>query len=126
MSMRTPLAQVRGLGSAKAGAHHWWAQRLSAIALVPLALWFVASLISVASADYATAVAWLGSPVNSALLVLFIGAAFYHAQLGMQVIFEDYVTTHWLQVTSIILVRFLAILLAVISIIAVLRTAWGS
>ncbi len=124
--MRTPLAQVRGLGSAKAGAHHWWAQRLSAIALVPLALWFVASLVSVASADYATAVAWLGSPLNSALLVLFIGAAFYHAQLGMQVIFEDYVSTHWLQVTSIILVRFLAILLAVISIIAILRTAWGS
>ncbi len=126
MSMRTPLAQVRGLGSAKAGAHHWWAQRLSAIALVPLFLWFVASLASIATADYATAVAWMGSPLNSALLVLLIGATFYHAQLGIQVVFEDYISTHWLQVTSIILVRFLAILLAVVSIIAVLRIAWGS
>ncbi len=125
MSMRTPLAEVRGHGSAKAGAHHWWAQRLSAVALVPLFLWFVASLVSVGTADYETAVAWLRSPWNSALLVLLIGATFYHAQLGMQVVFEDYISTHWLQVTSIILVRFLAILLAVVSVIAVLRIAWG-
>ncbi len=125
MSMRTPLAQVRGHGSAKAGAHHWWAQRLSAIALVPLFLWFVASLVAIGAADYATAIAWMRSPLNSALLVLLIGAMFYHAQLGMQVVFEDYISTHWLQVTSIILVRFLAILLAVVSIIAVLRIAWG-
>ena len=126
MSMRAPLARVRGHGSAKEGAHHWWAQRLSAIALVPLFLWFVASVTSVGSADYATAVAWIGSPWNSALLVLLIGAIFYHAQLGMQVVFEDYISTHWLQVTGIILVRFLALLLAAVSIIAVLRTAWGS
>ncbi len=125
MSMRTPLAQVRGHGSAKAGAHHWWAQRLSAIALVPLFIWFVASLVAVGTADYATAIAWMRSPLNSALLVLLIAAMFYHAQLGMQVVFEDYISTHWLQVTSIILVRFLAILLAVVSIIAVLRVAWG-
>jgi succinate dehydrogenase / fumarate reductase membrane anchor subunit len=126
MSMRAPLAQVRGHGSAKTGAHHWWAQRLSAIALVPLFLWFVVSLAAVATADYATAVSWISSPLNSALLVLLIGATFYHAQLGMQVVFEDYISTHWLQVASIVLVRFLAILLAVVSIIAVLRTAWGS
>jgi succinate dehydrogenase / fumarate reductase membrane anchor subunit len=126
MSMRAPLAQVRGTGSAKSGAHHWWAQRLSAIALVPLFLWLVASLVSVATADYAVAVAWARSPLNSALLILLIGAMFYHAHLGMQVVFEDYISTHWLQVASIILVRFLAILLAVVSIIAVLRAAWGS
>lgn len=126
MSMRAPLARVRGHGSAKSGAHHWWAQRLSAIALVPLFLWFVASMAAVATADYATAVSWIGSPWNSALLVVLIGAIFYHAQLGMQVVFEDYISTHWLQVASIIVVRFLAILLAAVSIIAVLRTAWGS
>jgi len=126
MSMRTPLAQVRGTGSAKAGAHHWWAQRLSAVALVPLFLWFVASLVTVGTADYATAKHWLGSPWNSALLILLIGATFYHAQLGLQVVFEDYIAKHWLQLTSIILVRFLAMLLAVVSIIAVLRVAWGS
>jgi len=125
MSMRNPLAKVRGHGSAKAGAHHRWAQRLSAIALVPLVLWFVASLATVATADYATAVAWLGSPWNSALLILLIGAIFYHAQLGMQVVFEDYISGHWLQVTSIIVVRFLAFLLAAVSIIAVLSIALG-
>jgi succinate dehydrogenase / fumarate reductase membrane anchor subunit len=123
--MRAPLAHVRGHGSAKSGAHHWWAQRLSAVALIPLLLWFVASLTSVATADYATAVAWLGSPWRSALLILLIGAIFYHAQLGMQVVFEDYISTHWLQVASIVLVRFLAFLLAAVSIIAVLRIALG-
>jgi len=125
MSMRAPLAKVRGLGSAKAGAHHWWGQRLSAIALVPLFLWFIASLASISTANYESAVAWLSSPWNSGLLILLIGAIFYHAQLGMQVVFEDYISTHWLQVASIILVRFLAALLAVVSIIAVLRVAWG-
>jgi succinate dehydrogenase / fumarate reductase, membrane anchor subunit len=126
MSMRAPLARVRGHGSAKSGAHHWWAQRLSAIALVPLVLWFVASMVALTTAEYATAVSWISSPWNSALLVVLIGAIFYHAQLGMQVVFEDYISTHWLQVASIIVVRFLAILLAAVSIIAVLRTAWGS
>lgn len=125
MSMRAPLAQVRGDGSAKSGAHHWWGQRLSAIALIPLFLWFVASLAAVATADYATAIAWIGSPWNSALLILLIVATFHHAHLGMQVVFEDYVHAHWLQMTSIILVRFISVLLAAVSIIAVLRTAQG-
>ncbi len=125
MNMRAPLARVRGHGSAKAGAHHWWAQRLSAIALVPLFLWFVASLVFVATADYATAKEWVSSPYNSALLILLIGALFYHAQLGMQVVFEDYVSTPWLQVASIILVKFLALLLAVVAIVAVLSIALG-
>jgi len=129
MNMRAPLAQVRGHGSAKSGAHHWWAQRLSAIALVPLFLWFVASLVFIATADYTTAAEWVRSPYNSALLILLIGALFYHAQLGMQVVFEDYISTPWLQVASIILVKFLAMLLAVVAIVAVLsialRTASG-
>lgn len=126
MNMRAPLARVRGHGSAKSGAHHWWAQRLSAIALVPLLLWFVASLVFIATADYTTAAQWVRSPYNSALLILLIGALFYHAQLGMQVVFEDYISTPWLQVASIILVRFLAMLLAVIAIVAVLSIALGT
>lgn len=125
MSMRTPLAQVRGHGSAKAGAHHWWAQRLSAVALIPLFIWFVVSLVCIATADHAKAVEWVRSPYNSALLILLLGALFYHAQLGMQVVFEDYISTHWLQVASIVVVRFLAMLSAVVSIVAVLRIAWG-
>jgi len=126
MNMRAPLARVRGHGSAKSGAHHWWAQRLSAIALVPLFLWFVASLVVVATADHTTAVDWVRSPYNSTLLILLIGALFYHAQLGMQVVFEDYISTPWLQVASIILVKSLAMLLAVIAIVAVLSVALGT
>jgi len=126
MSMSTPLARARGTGSAKYGVHHWWAQRLSAIALVPLFLWFVASMTAVATADYASAVAWLRSPLNSSLLALLIGGSFYHAQLGMQVVFEDYISIHWLQVTCIILVKLLSLLLAVVSVVAVMSTAWGS
>jgi succinate dehydrogenase / fumarate reductase membrane anchor subunit len=125
MSMRTPLARVRGNGSAKSGAHHWWGQRLSAIALVPLLLWFMASLTTATTMEYATAVEWMHCPWNSTLLILMIGAMFYHAQLGLQVVFEDYISSHWLQVTSIILVRFLAFVLAVVSIIAVLSIALG-
>jgi succinate dehydrogenase / fumarate reductase, membrane anchor subunit len=125
MSMRTPLARVRGHGSAKSGAHHWWGQRLSAIALVPLLLWFIASLTTATTMEYATAVEWMSCPWNSTLLILMIGAMFYHAQLGLQVVFEDYISSHWLQVTSIIAVRFLAFLLAVVSIIAVLSIALG-
>lgn len=125
MSMRTPLAQVRGHGAAKSGAHHWWAQRLSAAALVPLTLWFVVSLITATTADYTAAVEWVSSPLNAGLLILLIGATFYHAQLGMQVVFEDYISSPWLLVASIFLVKLLALLLAVVAIVAVLRVVTG-
>ena len=125
MTLRTPLAQVRGLGSAKEGPHHWWAQRLTAVALVPLFLWFVASVAAVGTADYAAAVDWLRSPINATLLILLIVALFHHAQLGMQVVFEDYIHTEWVKVASIVLMRFIAIALAVVSAVAVLRVAIG-
>jgi succinate dehydrogenase / fumarate reductase membrane anchor subunit len=125
MNLRTPLARVRGLGSAKEGPRHWWAERLTALALIPLFLWFVAAVVSIGTADYAVAREWLRSPLNAALLLLLIVTMFHHAQLGMQVIFEDYVHTEWLKVTSIVLVRFTAITLAVVCVIAVLRVAMG-
>ena len=83
---RTPLGQVRGLGSAKEGSHHWWVQRLTAVALVPLSLWFVVSLISLSQADYPSVVAWLSSPLVTVLLLCLIWALFHHAQLGIQVV----------------------------------------
>ena len=82
MRHRTPLSRARGLGSAKSGTHHWWMQRLTAVALVPLSLWFIASLIMVVTADHETAVEWLQSPVVAILLCAFVVAAFYHGQLG--------------------------------------------
>ena len=125
-TLRTPLAHVRGLGASKEGVHHWWMQRVTALALVPLLLWFVASLVTTATADYATAVAWARSPVVSVLLLALIAAVFYHAQLGLQVIIEDYVHVEWVKVTSIVALYFLHIGLALASALAVLRLALGS
>jgi succinate dehydrogenase / fumarate reductase membrane anchor subunit len=126
MRFRTPLARVRGLGSAKSGTHHWWMQRLTAVALVPLSLWLVASLINLATADHATVVAWLSSPVAAVLLCALIVAIFHHGQLGLQVVLEDYVHTEWLKLLSIVLTKLLALLLAAICLFAVLSIAFGS
>jgi succinate dehydrogenase / fumarate reductase membrane anchor subunit len=126
MTFRAPLAKVRGLGSAKSGTHHWWLQRLTAVALIPLSLWFVASLISVATADYATAIAWLRSPLATVLCCALIVATFYHGQLGLQVVLEDYVHTEWLKLASIVLTQLLSLLLATACLFAVLSIAFGS
>ncbi|NCF27547.1 MAG: succinate dehydrogenase, hydrophobic membrane anchor protein [Gammaproteobacteria bacterium] len=126
MKFRTPLARVRGLGSARAGTHHWWMQRLTAIALVPLSIWFVASLISVVSADHATVIAWLHSPLVAILCCALIVATFYHGQLGVQVVLEDYVHSEWLKLTSIVLMQLLSLLLAAICLFAVLSIAFRS
>ena len=126
MKFRTPLARVRGLGSARAGTHHWWMQRLTAIALVPLSMWFVASLISVVSADHATVIAWLHSPLVAILCCALIVATFYHGQLGLQVVLEDYVHSEWLKLTGIVLMNLLSLLLAATCLFAVLSIAFGS
>lgn len=125
MKFRTPLAQVRGLGSAKSGTHHWWLQRLTAVALVPLFVWFVVALINLASADYASVIDWLHSPLAAVLLCALIVAIFYHGQLGLQVVLEDYVHTEWLKLVSIVLVKLGSLLLAAVCLFAVLSIAFG-
>lgn len=125
-SLRSDLGRVRGLGAAKDGVAHWWAQRVTALALVPLALWFAASIVSLAGADYAEVVDWIGSPLPAVLLVLLIVATFHHAQLGLQVIIEDYVHREGMKVSLILLVKGAAVLLGVVSLFAVLRIfSWG-
>ena len=124
MSLRTDLGKVRGLGSAKEGVNHWWAQRLSAVALVPLVLWFVASVASLAGADIVAVRAWIAQPVNAILLVLLIGATFHHMHLGVQVVIEDYVHSEWLKIAAIILVKFAAAFMAVAAGFAVLKIAF--
>lgn len=123
---RTPLNQVRGLGSAREGTHHWWLQRLTAVALVPLSIWFVASLVSMSDADYASVVTWVRSPVVTVLLLCLIWALFHHAQLGVQVVLEDYVHAEWLKVASIVALKFASILLGLASAIAVLKVSLGA
>lgn len=126
MSMQSPLARVRGLGSAKEGFHHWWAQRLTAVALVPLSLWFIYSLVVVTGADYATVTGWLKQPVNAVLMLLFLFSLYYHAALGLQVVIEDYIDSEWQKITCLILVKFLVWLAGLSAAIAVLKIYLGN
>ena len=119
-SMRTPMGRVRGLGAAKDGTGHWWAQRLSALAMIPLVVWFVASVVSMAGADYVTMQAWIGSPVVGGIMILLIAATFYHAHLGLQVVIEDYVHHEGMKFAAVIAVKALAVVLGLTGILAVL------
>ena len=121
MSLQTPLAKVRGLGSAKQGTHHWWQQRLTAIALVPLSLWFISELICLIGLDHASVSRWLHTPVNAVLLIMLLIALFHHAQLGMQVVIEDYVESEWQKLGCIILVKFLALLAGLTAVLSVAK-----
>ncbi len=124
MSIETPLARVRHLGSAKEGVGHWWWQRLTALLLVPLSLWFVGSLwwIVVSGADYASFVDWLSGPVAAILMLLFLGATFYHLKLGLQVVIEDY-ARGWCKWTMLILTSLGCLLLGLASVYSVIVIA---
>ena len=123
MSIRSPLARVRGLGTAKDGTHHWWLQRVTSVALVPLVLWFAFSLLSVSRADYEVFQHWLGHPVNAGLMIALILAAFYHANLGMQVIYEDYVKPECAKYIALLATQLALFLLSAIAVVAVLKVA---
>jgi succinate dehydrogenase / fumarate reductase membrane anchor subunit len=123
--LRSDLGRVRGLGSAKEGVQHWWVQRLTAVALVPLSIWFVASLVAHAGAGHAAAVAWIGSPLTVGLLILLIAVTFHHGQLGLQVIIEDYVHNEAAKIVLLVLVKGAALALALAGILAVLFIAFG-
>jgi succinate dehydrogenase / fumarate reductase membrane anchor subunit len=124
--LRNPLQRARGLGSAKDGVGHWWTQRLTAIALIGLGIWFVVLVLGLMHADYATARAAIARPWNALLLIAFLVAMFWHAVLGLQVVIEDYVHTRWLEVASMVAIKFLAVLGALASVLAVLRIALGN
>ena len=126
MSLRSPLSQARGLGSAKDGVGHWWAQRLTAVALVPLSLWFVFSIVRYHVADYPTMLAWLHNPYVAIALVLYFIALFYHSALGVQVIVEDYVGTEWLRIATLLLVKFAHFAVGAAAVFAVLKVAFGA
>lgn len=124
MNMRSPLRQVRGLGSAKEGVAHWWAQRVTAIALIPLVLWLVTGLLSLIGAEHASVLAWIGSPVTAVLLVLLLTTSFYHAQLGLQVVLEDYVHHEGWKLVTILFVKFACLLLGLAAVFGVLKIAF--
>src|SRR5258706_7300655 len=126
MTLRSPLGRVLGLGSAKDGTGHWWAQRVSAVALIPLTLWFLFSLLLLPALDYETVRVWLAQPLSSLLAILSIGVLTYHSYLGTTVIIEDYVHSGSAKVASLMLLRFLYVLIGGASILAILRVAFGS
>ncbi len=125
MSLRTPLGRVRGLGSAMSGTEHWWHQKVTSIALVPLVIWFIVSIVALIGADYAVFVAWLRSPLVAIIMVLLLVATYYHMRLGLQMVIEDYVHDKALKLASRLAVDFFSFALAVAGIFAVLKLAFG-
>jgi succinate dehydrogenase / fumarate reductase, membrane anchor subunit len=123
--LRSPLNRARGLGSAKDGLHHWWAQRLTALALIPLVIWFAISLVMLSGADYGTVRAWIASPVAMVLLILTIVIGLHHGQLGMQVVIEDYVHNDGVKLALIVAVRFIAVLFGLAAVVAIMRIGFG-
>ena len=124
MSLKTPLGQVRGLGSARSGTHHWWMQRVTAVALVPLTLWFILSMVGHAGAEHGEMANWLASPFNAIVMVLLIGATFHHLQLGLQVVVEDYIHGEAAKVGVMLVVKLASVALAVAAVFAVLKVAF--
>jgi len=124
-NLRSPLGRARGLGSAKEGLHHWWAQRLTALALIPLTIWFVASIVCLAHEDAGAFYEWMLSPINATALILFIAVGFHHGVLGVQVVIEDYVAGHGARTVSVLLVKFIGYALAALAIVSTLIVTMG-
>jgi len=125
MKYRSPLSKAIGSGSAKHGFSHWWLQRVSAIALIPLTLWFVYSMVCLSTVGYSEAVAWLASPINATIMLLFTLTALFHAQTGLQTVIEDYIHVTWLNITLLLLVKFASVIMAVLAVISVLKVVLG-
>lgn len=123
MSVQTPLGRVLGLGSAKSGAEHFWRQRLTAIGLLPLTIWFVWSVARYAGASHAEVIAFLGNPFNATAMLLFVLAGLYHMVLGLRVVIEDYIPAEGMQLALLLLMNFAAFAVGTLCIVAVLRIA---
>jgi succinate dehydrogenase / fumarate reductase membrane anchor subunit len=121
--LRSPLGRAIGLGSAKDGVDHWWAQRVTAVALIPLALWFVTALLGLVGSDIGAFHDWAGRPLPAILLILLLVATFYHAALGLQVVIEDYIHGEIRKLVLLMLLRLSCFALAVAGIVSVLRLA---
>ena len=126
MSLRTPLGKVLGAGSAKSGVQHWWMQRLTSVALVPLSVWFVVSLLSLPSFDHATVVSWMSGSGTALLLILLVLVAAWHSQLGVRVVVEDYVHGAGARAVTLVGATFAHTLIATAGVFAVLKVAFGA
>jgi succinate dehydrogenase / fumarate reductase membrane anchor subunit len=121
---RTPMARVLGYGSAKVGTEHWWTQRVSSVAILILGIWFLIGLAQLPGYDHANVTEWLGSPVSAVLMLLLVVSIARHSDLGIQVVIEDYVHQPLLKVVSVVVSRFLHVLVAAASVFALLGVAF--
>jgi succinate dehydrogenase / fumarate reductase, membrane anchor subunit len=119
--MRSQLGRAKGLGSAKSGVAQWWAERITAIALVPLSLWFIINLIGLLGASHQDVMNWIATPVTIVLLLCLIVATFHHMQLGLQVVIEDYVHDEAARFAAVLLMKAVATLLGLAAVISVLK-----
>jgi succinate dehydrogenase / fumarate reductase membrane anchor subunit len=119
--MRSALGRARGLGAAKSGAAHWWAQRVTAMALIPLSLWFVCALVHLLGASHDEVLTWVASPVVIVLLLCLLVATFYHMSLGLQVVIEDYVHRDAARIGLLLAVRAVCFVFALVGIVSVLK-----
>jgi succinate dehydrogenase / fumarate reductase, membrane anchor subunit len=121
--MRSQLGRVRGLGAAKSGVEHWWVERLTAIALLPLTIWFVVSVLFLLGAPHVAMVHWVGRPVNTVLLLALVVMTFHHMQLGLQVVIDDYVRGP-ANLATTLLNKGAAVLLGLFAVVSILKMAF--
>jgi succinate dehydrogenase / fumarate reductase membrane anchor subunit len=125
MTMETPLARVRGLGSAREGAHHWWIERLTSVSTLMLFVWLLVSLLRLPGLDYRTVAEWLQSPLAAVPMLLLILSTFWHLKLGLQVVIEDYVHEEGWKFLSVLLLNFATVIGAAFALFAVFKIAIG-
>ncbi|MGK0273037.1 MAG: succinate dehydrogenase / fumarate reductase membrane anchor subunit [Cocleimonas sp.] len=123
--LRSPLAKAKGLGASGDASHHFWVQRISALAMIGLVIWICFSIVFLPEANYATVVAWLQSPLNGIITLLFVILSFYHAQLGLQVIIEDYISSHSKRLFGILFIKFLSYFMMAAGVYAVIKITLG-
>jgi succinate dehydrogenase / fumarate reductase membrane anchor subunit len=119
--MRSQLGRARGLGAAKSGVAQWWAQRVTAVALVPLSLWFICAALRLVGASHADMLAWIGAPIPVVLFIALVLATFYHLALGLQVVVEDYVPHETTRLATLLVLKGVIILLALTCLVSILK-----
>ena len=125
MRIETPIARVRGLGSAKSGAHHWWLERLTSVSTLMLFVWLLVSLLRLPALDHAGVTEWLAQPLAAVPMLLLILSTFWHLKLGLQVVIEDYVHEEGSKLFMIVLLNFFVIGGAALAIFSLLKIAFG-
>lgn len=124
--IRTPLGKIEGLGSARSGTHHFWALRVSSVALIPLSIWFVASALAYVGAEQGAVAAYFAEPINAVLMFLFIITCSYHSSLGLQTVIEDYIHQEGAKITLLIFNRFACWIVGAAAGYALIRMAFGA